>query len=729
MKKSFGSDIDEDDEVKVDCTDVTEVRRSEVSNALDSRSVKDLLLKARNKSEEDDEKAVPAFEEGQTLFGEERYSDALLKYLEASLLGHLKAQRRLGIMYLEGLGCNQDYHLAMTWLKEASKRNDLHAQEHLARMYRHGLGVEANIKTAIGWYQRAREQDGTQSAFDLATCYLKGEGVTQNVDEALRLFMIAAERGHADARYQVGVAYANGLGVEQNEHEAIDWYILAIKGGNDDARAKLWAFADKGTYAPESAEEALFAEKVGLSVNDQVCQFKEALRLMAGYDGDPNFSYFEKVFKPVATGDLLDDWKDTIWSSFVAMKGGKFELSEYSYKLELMLNEEVSKNHKAQWLLTDFYRIERNSLGNFYCQLMLACNGDQDSQYIIGKEYYYSECIKRNVNLALFWLEKATTKQVELGANAALGQIYYYEEIGKNYKEKAVKYFKKGAKFGCSWATSNLSYCYLNGIGVKQNEEMYIKYLKRTANLEHTGAMIRLSKEFGSGGFLPKNPKLEQYWLKRAVKAGNCNAIFRMAELKEKLLKTDVNLWTEPDSDNHDRFKILDQRFFSKVDESSIWEVVQLYVSAADNGSRDAILRLIIMETSERLRNMSRGIRKLLCRHLERLLVNNKENLEETLRDLDSRIYNNYDPQNEFELEDSGDNYFLTLKEIRNNEVEKIKSWAEIVRVYTEKNKKDIRNRERAERTSRIGESRKRREQRLKEKRNKEQEFSNFWYD
>ncbi len=98
MNKPNEVDQDIENEENTIVADIIQPDKYSVSKALDISQVEELLRITRIKSKEDDAKAIPVFEAGQALFSEKRYTEALKKYIEAALYGHLKSQRRLGVI-------------------------------------------------------------------------------------------------------------------------------------------------------------------------------------------------------------------------------------------------------------------------------------------------------------------------------------------------------------------------------------------------------------------------------------------------------------------------------------------------------------------------------------------------------------------------------------------------------------------------------------------------------
>ena len=756
-----------DDNENVDYTygsAIVETKRYSVSNALDVSHVEELLRITRSKSKADDAKAIPAFEEGQALFKEKRYREALRKYVVAAQLGHLKSQRRLGVMYLEGLGCNQDYLSALKWLKIASERNDLHAQEKLAHMHRRGLGVEESIKIAIYWYHRSSELGGVQSTYELATCYEQGEGVAQDRDESTRLYMIAAEQGHADARYHVGVAYELGLGVDKSTQEAIDWYILAIQRNSNDARLRLWALADEGIFVPESHDEAVFAEKMGLELNDPVCLFKEAIRKMTGFDFPQDFEYFELNFSQYAEVEVKKDWKSVLWYCYESARSSSVTRNAFS-ELEGLLGDLAKSDIKSHWLLADFYKIQTESIGSFYCLMLSACLGDCYSQYKLGSLFDEGIESEQDVGKAVSWLKK-TAAQGNRDAHRRLGDIYKREKIGKNYEVCAFLSYKEAANLGCPIAMFNIAFCYKTGFGVDPSNKEYLNHLTSSAENDCADAMYILAEEYSHldrrkgwrqdwsemwraiGGdegssitYVSRTFPLEQneefaiYWLNKAAENGHTDAKCAIIEKKEFLLKLDpydfihIHGYDEPgyletrEDEEASWINYIYYCFHAKVDEEVLKEVVLDLVNLAKCASIRAVFNLMRLSVRKRLSTVSEPTRILIGKNISeslKMLKGDIKKLNELLRATEDASYIGY-----WAPDDGGEEAYFTLWEDV-EERQKMREWRDKVQDSIKEYHRDNPTVEKLGQISFRGESRR---TRIEKKQSKEQAVSDMWYD
>ena len=141
-----------------------------------------------------------SLEEGNDAFAGKDYDRAMELLLPHAEDGEIKAQVKVGFMYLYGEGTGRDFHQAYRWISLAAERNDPIAQVLLSRMYENGLGVKRDYDKAVRWCKRA------------------------------------AEQGNADAQAQMGHFLSEGLGCVESKSAAVDWLYRAgmtyLESGN-----------------------------------------------------------------------------------------------------------------------------------------------------------------------------------------------------------------------------------------------------------------------------------------------------------------------------------------------------------------------------------------------------------------------------------------------------------------------------------------------------------------
>jgi TPR repeat protein len=163
--------------------------------------------------------------------------------------GHSNSQLQLGLMYLEGVGREQDVEAAERWLqrvRRTAEEGQGDAQFCLGLMYEEGRGVEMNEGDAAMWYQKAAAQGIVEAQHNLARLHFLGRGVKQDDDEAAKWFRKAALQSNASATHMLGRMYEAGRGVAKDEGLAAWLYRVAAVRGITQAQNDLTQLAIRG---------------------------------------------------------------------------------------------------------------------------------------------------------------------------------------------------------------------------------------------------------------------------------------------------------------------------------------------------------------------------------------------------------------------------------------------------------------------------------------------------
>lgn len=149
-------------------------------------------------------------------------------YLQASNLGHVKAQFELGEFYIQGKkGWTQSTEQALHWYKTAAKNNNMKAARRVAQLYQTGEGgIPTNAIIAEQWLRGAAKSGDVFAIQDLAAYLLKVDK-QKNIQEVINLYEYLAKQGLHSVGEPLGDLYMD----LQQEAVAYYWYILAMKYG------------------------------------------------------------------------------------------------------------------------------------------------------------------------------------------------------------------------------------------------------------------------------------------------------------------------------------------------------------------------------------------------------------------------------------------------------------------------------------------------------------------
>ena len=148
---------------------------------------------------------------------------------------HAHAQYLVGRMYQDGVGTDQNYQTAITWLEKASNQNWEEAKSALLEMYEVGLGTPTDGQGLLDWHLRAAKLGNPIAQTQVGLFYENGEGIRKNLNNAAKWYQLAARQGNANAQFLLGWMYAEGQGVSLDYVEAYSWFHLANSQGLNEA--------------------------------------------------------------------------------------------------------------------------------------------------------------------------------------------------------------------------------------------------------------------------------------------------------------------------------------------------------------------------------------------------------------------------------------------------------------------------------------------------------------
>jgi hypothetical protein len=184
------------------------------------------------------------------LFGAEAKQDsskAASFFQKAAEKEIAEAKYKLGLLYLNGDGVEQDEGKAFSLLKSAVDGNFFEpllpeAQNCLAVCYLHGRGTPIDESKALELLEAAVAKDCEVAQYNLARRYYFGDIVEQNYTKAFRLFEQAARWQDPDAvpsEFYLAACHEEGLGTEKDEAKAIEWLETGARRGCQLCRGRL----------------------------------------------------------------------------------------------------------------------------------------------------------------------------------------------------------------------------------------------------------------------------------------------------------------------------------------------------------------------------------------------------------------------------------------------------------------------------------------------------------
>lgn len=347
---------------------------------------------------------------------------------------------RIGKMYAQGLGTNQNYELAADWLNKSVAEKYKFAEYSLGSLYYYGHGVEQCYEKAFELYLRSAKQDFPYANFEVAKMFCSGIGTEQSekkstyhFEKAYIGFVDLEKQSHDDKiQYRLGCMLQNGIGTEKDIVKAKEYFEKSAKLGNIFAcysLAKLILVEDSPTE--EDVKKALEYLKVASDSENEFAQYFLAKLYYKGEYLEKSISKALKLFSMAAE-------QGNEWAAYAL---GKIYLTEESYmdiqKAVIWLKESAEKkNQFAQYQLGKLYlqgdKIPKDNEKAIHYISASAEQGNQFAQYIIGKLYLMGKVIPKNKEMAIKWF----TLSAEQGNEYA----QYFLDNMDNWKEPVVSF-------------------------------------------------------------------------------------------------------------------------------------------------------------------------------------------------------------------------------------------------------------------------------------------------
>jgi hypothetical protein len=199
------------------------------------------------------------FEEGQRLYGEQRFSEAGERWGRAALLQHGPSHAHVSDMLMDGrAGVAKDEKRAFAFASAGAALGCAHSKGALGRCYYGGYFVRKDEARGLALGRESEAAGSCFGQFVVGVCYNFGSGgVALDDADAARLYRLAAEQGHAEAQFHLGFMFEHGKGVAQDAAEAIRWYRLAAEQGHAHAQIKLGRMFQYGNGVAQDAAEAI----------------------------------------------------------------------------------------------------------------------------------------------------------------------------------------------------------------------------------------------------------------------------------------------------------------------------------------------------------------------------------------------------------------------------------------------------------------------------------------
>ncbi len=154
-----------------------------------------------------------------------------------------------GLVTLTGSTRRGNYRQALDIWMVLAFEGDPQSQFRVGVLFSEGKGVDQDFEQSAYWYTQAARQGHIAAQYNLGHAYYAGAGIQQNDTEALKWWEAAARGGHELAQYNAGRAYYMGIASTKDPQAARFWFSQAAANGEPRSQEIL----DKLGWEPVAA--------------------------------------------------------------------------------------------------------------------------------------------------------------------------------------------------------------------------------------------------------------------------------------------------------------------------------------------------------------------------------------------------------------------------------------------------------------------------------------------
>ena len=179
-------------------------------------------------------------------------------------------------------------------------------------------------------------------------------------------------------------------------------------------------------------------------------------------------------------------------------------------------------------VVTPTKTIQTEASEKYFYAKRAALQGNAQAQYDLGLMYATGDGVEKNEALALTWFTRASE-------NNFAKRVNVQRVIKPTVTSQKVIFAKRAAAQGNARAQYDLGMMYLNGDGVRKNEQLAFTYFHKAARKNHVEAKFYMGLSFAQGKGVRKQTQLARYWFKLASKAGHRTAMAHLSSLERKV--------------------------------------------------------------------------------------------------------------------------------------------------------------------------------------------------
>jgi len=490
------------------------------------------------------------------LFGSESiqldFEMAFDLFMTETQTGNVLAMHDLGRMHADGLGRDIDTDTAYEWYAKAlagflqiepalkpDDRKATYLRYRIGKMYMSGLGTEQDYTEAASWLRMAADEGHKYAQYSLGSLYYRGLGVEQNFDTAFDLYSASAAQSNAYASYELAKMYRDGVGtqadaVKSNHHFEIAYrgfVAMDVQGADDKLQHRIGQMLRDGVGTETNIDEAEYYFERAAQLGNPFAQYALAKIYLSGGEPEKIAAAVELMQKSADSGNPTAQY--ALGKLF---RDGNHVEKDIVRAVELFTKAAEQENDYAAYALGKIYLagedIQKDVPAAIRWFTESAEQGNQFAQYQLGKLYIAGEDLQKDVSAAVRWFIKSA-EQGNQFAQYQLGKMYIAGEDIQKDVSAAINWFTKSAGQGSQFAQYQLGKLYVAGENLQKDVQTAIHWLTESANQGNQFAQYQHGKLYIMGRDVPRDRDEALRWFAMAAGQGNEYAQFFIDHIDE----------------------------------------------------------------------------------------------------------------------------------------------------------------------------------------------------
>jgi len=389
-------------------------------------------------------------------------------------------------------------HMAFNYYERGANQGHAESRYRLGLMYEEGRGVQENQLQAFESYKLAATARLADAQWKLGMCYMQGRGVKQSSKQSTKYLRLAANQGHAAAQYVLST-------MARDRKEAMTLLQSSARQGHAEAQFVLGRFYARGTerFEPQ-LQTAMRYFKLAADQHYAQAEYILALYYLEGTCVQQNVKRAFQLWQLAAVhGDAAAARRlGALYTSGQGGLGHGWEADKEAFKWH-MLAAEQGEAESAFAIALAFgggIGVDRSMKDAVEFYQKAAKAGHVEAQCELAQIYIAGEFVAQDQRKGVELLRQAAEQRHTKG-RLLLANLYRFgcgEALPKNEK-RAAQLYKSAADDGISAAQRSLALMHKKGEGVLQDHERAVSLLKQAAAQKDVLAVFELANMYRLG--------------------------------------------------------------------------------------------------------------------------------------------------------------------------------------------------------------------------------------